>query len=131
MTEPHADSTQRIDRLEQRQGEHAQLLSEYRTLRTMLGGAILLIVSTAATAGGMILTDRARLEGVEQRVREHEGLTSHRGTVEAMSELRGDLRVITSELRESNARSTEIRDRLGRLESRMDASTIQSPAPHR
>lgn len=117
-------TTQRIATLEARSNEHATVLTEYRTLKAMLAGAIVLIVSTAATAGGMLLTDRTRLEVIEQRLREHEQLPSHRGTVEAMSELRSDLRVISHQLVETNARTTEIRDRLSHLEERMDAATV-------
>lgn len=124
MPEEPDSNTQRIAALEDRTQKHDESIIEYRTLKAMLAGVIVLIVSTAGAAGGMLLTDRTRLEVIEQRLREHESLPSHRGTVEAMSELRSDLRVISHQLVETNARATEIRDRLGRVEVRMDAASV-------
>lgn len=128
---PQSDDTQRrlaqledrTDKQQERQQEHDRTLTELTTIRRTLGA---LSIAVLLSLGGGIVTAvqaLARLDALERQVRDHETLPSHRGTVETIATLRGDIREVAAEVRALTNTTATVREEMRALASRMDAAT--------
>lgn len=131
MPQAQSDDTQRrlaqleerTDKQQERQIEHDRTLTELTTIRRTLGA---LSIAVLLSLGGGIVTAvqaLARLDALERQVQTHEALPSHRGTVEALATLRGDIREVAAEVRALTNTTATTRDEIRALAARMDAST--------
>lgn len=112
----------RTDKQQERQQEHDRTLTELTTIRRTLGA---LSIAVLLSLGGGIVTAvqaLARLDALERQVRDHEALPSHRGTVETLATLRGDIREVAAEVRALTNATATTRDEIRALAARMDAS---------
>lgn len=113
----------RTDKQQERQQEHDRTLTELTTIRRTLGA---LSIAVLLSLGGGIVTAvqaLARLDALERQVRDHETLPSHRGTVETIATLRGDIREVAAEVRALTNTTATVREEMRSLASRMDAAT--------
>ena len=128
-----ADTTSRLASLETKQSEqerkqleHDRTLTELTTIRRTLGALSIAVVLSLGGGAVTVIQALTRLDMLERQVRDHEALPSHRGTVETLSTLRGDLREIAAEVRSMNTATTELRTEVRALATRMDASVPRS-----
>ena len=130
MPQAQSDDTQRrlaqledrTDKQQERQQEHDRTLTELTTIRRTLGA---LSIAVLLSLGGGIVTAvqaLARLDALERQVQTHEALPSHRGTIETLATLRGDIREVAAEVRALTNTTATTRDDIRALAARMDAS---------
>lgn len=111
---------------ERKQQEQEHMLVELTTIRRTLGALSIAVVLSLGGGAVTVIQALTRLDMLERTVREHEALPSHRGTVETLSTLRGDLREIAAEVRSMAAVTSEMRTEVRALTSRMDASVSRT-----
>lgn len=95
--------------------------AELSTIRKLLSG--LFALGAGAVLSGAVLVVRLdeRLTETRTQLAQHEALPSHTATAASLNELRTELRVLAADVRAAStvtgATTTEIRDRLTRLEA--------------
>jgi hypothetical protein len=126
---PPDDTTARLAALEAAQATQATELAEQRGQRKLLAAALAIFAATALTGAVAGIRMFERVDTITHQLAAHEALPMHAATAAALGDLRADLRVLSTQLEQIRATTSEIRAQVARVE---DATRpLPAPAPRR
>ena len=97
---------------------HALTLAGLEGMRRVV---VVLGVALLGAVAGWVTTaidTHARIEHLERAFYDHASQPAHPGTTSMIGDLRGDLRVLTEQVRQTNAGVQDVRERVQRIEAR-------------